>query len=194
MFSTDSTDNSPVERRDRDLQATSPTAQSPAFDPRHSVLSPESSVLKLDWRVWLPVVVLIVVAIVQVVLAKTAALGPWKGGGFGMFATTDGSQFRRVRIFVEAPDRSEELEIAPSQEFAAARAQLFPSDSMMTSLARAVVAREQRYGRPVHSVRLEVWRTEFSPGSLAATDRPLRTLTLYADHPDAAKGDNQARQ
>ena len=187
MLSTDSTDNSLVERRDRELQAPSPPAQSPAFDPRRSVLS-------RDWRVWLPVVVLIVVAIVQVVLAKTAALGPWKGGGFGMFATTDGSQFRRVRIFVEAPDRSEELEIAPSQDFAAARAQLFPSDSIMTSLARAVVAREQRYGRPVHSVRLEVWRTEFSPGSLAATDRPLRTFTLYADHPDAAKGDNPAHQ
>jgi hypothetical protein len=194
VFSTDSTDNSLIDRRHPELQATSPTAQSSGFGPRHSVLSPESSVLKLDWRVWLPVVVLIVVAIVQVVLAKTAALGPWKGGGFGMFATTDGSQFRRVRIFVEAPDRSEELEIAPSQEFAAARAQLFPSDSIMTSLARAVVAREQRYGRPVHSVRLEVWRTEFSPGSLAATDRPLRTLTLYSDQSDAAQGDNKARQ
>lgn len=187
MFSIDSTDNSLIDRRHPELQATSPTAQSSGFGPRHSVL-------KLDWRVWLPVVVLIVVAIVQVVLAKTAALGPWKGGGFGMFATTDGSQFRRVRIFVEAPDRSEELEIAPSQDFAAARAQLFPSDSMMTLLARAVVAREQRYGRPVHVVKLEVWRTEFSPGSLAATDRPLRTFTLYADHPDAAQGDNQARQ
>lgn len=157
-------------------------------------LNPESSVLSPDWRVWLPAVLLIVVAIVQVVLAKTAALGPWKGGGFGMFATTDGSQFRHVRIFVEAPDRSEELEIAPSQEFAAARAQLFPSDSMMTTLARAVIAREQRYGRPVHAVRLEVWRTEFNPESLEATDRPLRTFTFYADHSHAAQKDNKARE
>ncbi len=121
---------------------------------------------------------LIVVAIVQVVLAKTADLSPWKGGGFGMFATTDGTAFRHVRIFVEATERSEELEIAPSQEFAASRAQLFPSETMLRGLARAVVAREQRHGRPVRTVRLEVWRTDFSSGSLDATDRPLRSFTL----------------
>jgi hypothetical protein len=134
-----------------------------------------------QWRVWLPAIFLIAVAFVQVVLSKTANLSPWKGGGFGMFATTDGTAFRFVRIFVEAPERSEELEIAPSQEDTAARAQLFPSNAMLTRLARAVVEREQRYSRPVNTVRLEVWRTEFSPGSLEATDRLLRTYKFYVD-------------
>ena len=133
------------------------------------------------WRVWLPALLLIVVAIVQIVLARTAALSPWKGGGFGMFATTDGTAFRYVRVFVEAPGRSEELEIAPSQEFAAGRAQLFPSDAMLIGLGRAVVSREQRYGRPVERVRLEVWRTEFKAGTLDAEDHQLRSLTWHVD-------------
>ena len=132
-------------------------------------------------RVWLPAILLIVVAIAQIVLSKTANLSPWKGGGFGMFATTDGTPFRRVRIFVEAAGRSEELEIAPSQEFPAARAQLFPSDRMLGGLAEAVVARERRYGRPVETVRVEIWRTEFSPVSLDATERPLRIFNWHVD-------------
>ena len=132
-------------------------------------------------RVWLPAIALVVVAITQVLLAKTADLSPWKGGGFGMFATTDGTAFRHVRIFVEAEGRSEELEIAPSQEFSAACAELFPSNRMLGSLAQAVVKREQRYRRPVKTVRIEVFRTEFRPISLDATDRPLRTFDWHVD-------------
>ena len=183
-------DNSNLKPISLDSQQAAPGALFSVISPITVELSPQSSVLspipvvlspKPDWRIWLPAVLLIAVALVQISLVKTAGLGPWKGGGFGMFATTDGTATRHVRIFVEAPERSEELDIAPSQEFAASRAELFPSDSMMGGLARAVLVREQRYGRPVQSVRLEVWRTEFSPGSLEATDRPLRVFTLYAD-------------
>ncbi len=98
-----------------------------------------------------------------------------------MFATTDGTAFRQTRIFVEGPGRSEELEIAPSQELLAARAQLFPSDRMLTNLAMAVADRERRYDRPVKSVRLEVWRAEFNE-HLEATDRELRTFTWNVEH------------
>jgi hypothetical protein len=141
-----------------------------------------------QWRVWLPAILLIVIAMVQIMLAKTAALSPWKGGGFGMFSTIDGTAFRYVRIFVEGPERSEELEIAPSQEDAAARAELFPSDALLRRLAGAVAAREKRYGRPVSMVRLEVWRTEFSAGSLDATDRRLGSFTFHVDQtPDKSQ-------
>ena len=133
---------------------------------------------QFSWRVLAPIVLLIAVAILQVILAKTGELSPWKGGGFGMFATTDGAAFRRIRVFVEAPGRSEEIEIASSQEIQAARAQLFPSDSMMKNLAQAVVSREQRYGRPVERVKIEVWRTEFLSGSLEPTERIVREITL----------------
>jgi hypothetical protein len=136
--------------------------------------------------VWIPAVLLIVVAIAQIVLAKTSDLSPWKGGGFGMFATTDGTANRRLRIFVEAPDRSEELDIAPSQEQLAARARLFPSDSKLLDLAKAVAKREQRYGRPVTTVTLEVWRSDFNE-HLEATDRELRTFTWDADQPDNSR-------
>ena len=60
----------------------------------------------------LPAVLLVAMAVTQVVLTRTSDLTPWKGGGFGMFSTLDHGAHRRVVVVVEAPDRSETLEIA----------------------------------------------------------------------------------
>jgi hypothetical protein len=108
------------------------------------------------------------------VLAHTMMLSPWKGGGFGMFATLDGRPFRYARMFVRAPARSEELAVPPSLEELVAAAEILPGDAQLDRLARAVVAREHRRGRPADEVRIEVWRVEFAPGSLMPRDHLLR--------------------
>jgi hypothetical protein len=127
-----------------------------------------------------PPALLVLVACVQIFLTRNTGLTPWKGGGFGMFATNDGNQFRYVRLFVDAPDRSEELEIAPSLEDLAARAQALPGAAQLERVARAVVARERRKGRPVETVRVEVWWIDFARGTLKATDRLLRQHQFHA--------------
>lgn len=124
-----------------------------------------------------PPLLLLAVAAAQMSLAFTANLSPWKGGGFGMFASNDGLPFRELRVFVSAPDRSEELEVPPSLVDAAARAATFPRDHALERFARAVVDRERRHARAVDTVRVEVWRAAFSP-TLEATRERLRTLTL----------------
>ena len=114
------------------------------------------------------------VASVQVVLTRTAGLSPWKGGGFGMFATTDGLAFRHVRLRVDAPGRSEQLVVSPSLQESAARASLFPSDGRLTALGHAVAARERRHGQPVATVRIDVTKVDFEGEPLVATERTLR--------------------
>jgi class 3 adenylate cyclase len=54
-------------------------------------------------------------------------------------------------------------------------------------IARAVAARERRYGRDVETVRVEVSRTVFSP-TLEATRAPVRTLTVHVGPAAAAPG------
>jgi hypothetical protein len=125
--------------------------------------------------------VLVGVASVQLILTRTASLSPWKGGGFGMFSTTDDAGSRFVRVFATAPDRSEEIEIAPSLEDAAARAAVLPTDAQLRRLARQVVARERRHERPVESLRIEAWRVEYAPGTLAATTQLIRTFDYRVD-------------
>jgi hypothetical protein len=133
------------------------------------------------WRAILPVTLLLAVAGAQVTLARTSGLSPWKGGGFGMFSTTDDAGRRRVRVFISAPGRSEELAIPPSLEDAAARAAVLPGDDALARLARGVVARERRNGRPVSELRIEAWRIEYARDTLAATPRRLRVFSYRVD-------------
>ena len=133
------------------------------------------------WRALLPVLLLAVVATAQVTLVKTAGLSPWKGGGFGMFSTTDDGGRRYVRVFVTAVDRSEEIAIAPSLEDAARRAAVLPRDAELTRLARRVVERERRYQRQVDTVRIETWRIEYARDTLAATTRLTREFVYRVD-------------
>jgi hypothetical protein len=126
------------------------------------------------WWAALPALLLTIVATVQIVLTHVTMLSPWKGGGFGMFATLDGRPFRYARMFVSAPQRSEELAVPPSLEELVAQTEMLPGDAQLERLSHAVVARERRHGRPVQDVRIEVWRVEFAKGSLMPRDRLLR--------------------
>jgi hypothetical protein len=110
---------------------------------------------------FIPPLLLVLVALHQIYLARTAELSPWKGGGFGMFSTTELGVARTVRIFVSAPDRSEELEIPDSLAEGAQKVAALPSSRLVERFAKQIAAREQRNERPVDSVRIEVWRTRF---------------------------------
>jgi hypothetical protein len=139
------------------------------------------------WRALLPVSLLVVVACAQVTLATTYGLTPWKGGGFGMFSTTDDGGRRYVRVFVSAVERSEEIAISPSLQDAARRAAALPRDAELSRLARRVVERERRHQRPVDMVRIETWRIEYAPATLAATTRLTREFVYRVD-PTPAPG------
>src|SRR5262245_51871166 len=116
----------------------------------------------------------------QIALAESSGLTPWKGGGFGMFSTLDHGAYRGVDVLIEAPNRSEQQEIPPSLDELAARSAAYPGGALLRGLAEGIVARERRYNRPVTRVTLSVWRTEFDPITLAATERPLRTFIYEA--------------
>ena len=122
----------------------------------------------------LPAAVLAIVACTQIWASRTHGLSPWKGGGFGMFASLDSRPFRYARVFVHATDRDEELAVTSSLERAAASAELLPTARQLDRLARAVAAREQRQGRPVERVRVEIWHERFSRESLAPETKRLR--------------------
>jgi hypothetical protein len=133
------------------------------------------------WRALLPVFLLLVIACIQVTLVMTAGLSPWKGGGFGMFSTTDDGGRRYVRVFVSAVDRSEEITISASLDDAARRAALLPKDAELSRLARQVVERERRHQRPVEMVRIEAWRVGYARDTLAASTRLTREFIYRVD-------------
>src|SRR5262249_54656161 len=128
----------------------------------------------------IPAALLAIVACSQLVLTRTTNLTPWKGGGFGMFSTLDHAAFRRISIVIDAPDRSEGLEIPDSLQEIAARVANCPADWALRRFATEIVARERRHDRPVAHVTIQVWRTEFDPGSLQPRELPLRSVRFDA--------------
>ena len=123
-----------------------------------------------------PSVLLVAIALVQIALVRTAAMTPWKGGGFGMFSTLDHGAYRGVDVVIDGPDRSEGLDIPESLEEIATRAAACPSDRLLRRLAEGVVARERRYERPVTRVTLTAWRMAFDRDTLQPNEQPLRTF------------------
>jgi hypothetical protein len=138
-----------------------------------------------------PAALLCLVAATQMLLARTADLSPWKGGGFGMFASVDGSPFRWVRVYVFSIGRSEEIAIPASLEERARRVAVWPHGRALEALARAVAARERRHSRPVSQVRVEVWRADVSP-ALDVTEQLVRELTCDADAEPSASDRRRA--
>lgn len=133
------------------------------------------------WAPLLPAALLVLVAGAQMTLGRVWGLSPWKGGGFGMFSTLDARPFRYLRVYLTAPERSEELAIPASLEDVAAAAEILPTDAQLERLARRIVQRERTRGRPVAQVRIEVWREVFAQGSLAPTAHRLRDYVFVAD-------------
>lgn len=116
----------------------------------------------------IPAALLVTVGVVQVWLTRTVDLTAWKGGGFGMFSTLDDGPHRLVRIYLHNEGRSEEIEVPASLQDRADRLATLPSPRRLARFAEAVIAREQRQGRPVSHVRVEVWRQRVDPGTLGA--------------------------
>ena len=127
----------------------------------------------MDRCVAIAPLLLVAVGATQIALTRTTLLSSWKGGGFGMFAALDGSQHRWIKVVVSAPDRTEELNVPGSLDELAARIQLYPSERWLNELATKMAGRERRHGRSVEQVRIELWRTDYKPGTLEANSRLL---------------------
>ena len=120
----------------------------------------------------LPGVLLAALALAQIGLAFGAQLSPWKGGGFGMFATNDHGAFRKVRVLALLPGGEERIAIPPELRRAELRVRELPSEGALRALAEAVAGEAPEAA----ALRAEVWRVEFD-GELRPAWRKLAEAT-----------------
>jgi hypothetical protein len=132
-------------------------------------------------RRWIPAALLVAVALAQITLARHAGLSPWLGGGFGMFASTDGWGRREVRAVAVREGLRRPL--APMRDAPAAsrRAAALPSESQLRALARELAQLPSRDEAPLRAIELEVWGVRFEPETLARKPVRLRALTVPVD-------------
>ncbi len=129
---------------------------------------------RLALRAALAPAVLALLAAVQIGLVFGAGLSPWKGGGFGMFASPDRGDFRRLVVLALEPDGEERvLPIPPALRRQRDAARELPTDARLRALARALApaAPEAR------ALRVEVWRPRFDRDVLHPGSEPLARAT-----------------
>ena len=141
-------------------------------------------VVRPRWFWYLPSLLLILVAGNQLRLVSTTALSPWWGGGFGMFATTDGWATRHLHVFAIRPGVRRELEIPLSLRKTVKQVLTFPSDAQLQALAHQFADEPTPDEGPLKAVEIQVWATQFDPDTLAPSSTPIRFLTVRMEaHP-----------
>jgi hypothetical protein len=119
--------------------------------------------------------ILVAVALVQAFLAHTQDMTPWKGGGFGMFASVDRANHRSVRVFLGTPDGEVPAVFAATEGVSAVpedtivRVRNLPTQGALDSLGADLASTEWVYedkdGTPV-----AVTRDSEAAAVTAATD------------------------
>jgi hypothetical protein len=133
---------------------------------------------------WLPRLapaLLIAVAVQQVALASFLCLNPWKGGGFGMFATTDRGGLRDVRAFALTPKGEERLRIPPEFETQRLRARDLPTDAALLQLGQDLLAHLPPEVGNRRAIRLEVGLRELDVDAIRLRRRVLRERVVPVD-------------
>lgn len=119
---------------------------------------------------------LVLLALAQIALALGQDLSAWKGGGFGMFSTTEHGGWRVLRLAVEVPGAPapQPVTVTPALVREARRAREHPSEAVLRRLARRV---GEAYPE-ARAVRVEVDRTRFDPQSLEPRREPLARVRV----------------
>ena len=123
-------------------------------------------------RALVPPLLLVALALSQLAGFAAFHLSPWKGGGFGMFSTNDHGGFRSVRVLELRGGAEQRVALPDSLERLQREVREAPYRGNLEELAAAL--REAMPG--LGPLRVEVWRTRFSPVDLA----PERVLVAEA--------------
>ncbi len=129
----------------------------------------------------LPVLMLVVVALSQLLLARSQALSAWSGGGFGMFSTLDHGSRRHLHAFVVRPGLRREVVAPPRLAEEVARALTLPTEERLRSLAIALADTPTPDHGPPTGVQIQVWNTRFDPTTLTPSSHMLREFLLPLD-------------
>ncbi len=137
---------------------------------------------RFAWLQALPVATMLLVAAAQHLRVYTSDLSPWVGGGFGMFASTDGRGARHLHIVASGNGMESELFPSREQQEFVRRARSDPSDASLAALAHAMLADHS----PTETLRIEVWRTLYDREMLTPSNRLLRQFEIHTAQSDAS--------
>jgi len=121
---------------------------------------------------------LVLVALSQLALVSLTGFSPWKGGGFGMFSSTDHGPARTVHVLAVDEDGSERrLQLPGSLRSLVQKVEHGPVRPLAGRLAQRAAADAADEGDRISQIRIRILRTEYDRKWLD----PRRSLLLEMD-------------
>ncbi len=127
----------------------------------------------------IPGLLLIIVASNQIYLAHTRDLDPWKGGGFGMFAT---GLTRHTHVFVIQPGGELEVDLPEDLDDLEDRLLVLPTDQRLAEFADELAEALQAEHPNQTAVRVEVWSTYHDIEDLTPETALIRNFESEVPH------------
>ena len=91
---------------------------------------------RLRALVWGSPILLCAIACLQIYVAMTKSLSPWKGGGFGMFSTVDSPDARFLRMYLVNGNEETAVLLPDHLKTLGRELQTIPSEALAADLAR----------------------------------------------------------
>jgi len=124
-----------------------------------------------------PGLLLIFVALNQLHLARTQDLDPWKGGGFGMFAT---SQTRHTHVFAIESGGEREVDLPRSLDDLEDRLRVLPTEGRLDEFGRELAETLSATYPDLQAVRVELWTTSYDVEDLTPATVRIRDVEIAA--------------
>jgi hypothetical protein len=133
------------------------------------------------WLEPLPALLLVAVALHQLWLARSEALSPWSGGGFGMFSTTDGWGARHLHAYALRPGLRRELDLPPELIEPVRRTLAAPTEARLRALAERLAELPADDQGPLRAIELQVFARRYDAETLEPSGELLRGLVVRFD-------------
>jgi hypothetical protein len=132
----------------------------------------EEKARPMPWLALVPSVLLVLVALNQIHLAHSASLDPWKGGGFGMFASTRGSESRHSHLFALREGADEiEVDLPEDLEDEEERLLTLPTPGRFDDFSKKLSESMQGELPDLAGIRVELWLSRFDVTDLTPDTR-----------------------
>jgi hypothetical protein len=136
--------------------------------------------------VWGSPLLLCAIACLQIYLAMTKSLSPWKGGGFGMFSTVDSPDARFLRIYLVNGNEETAVLLPDHLKKLGREVQTIPSTALASDLARRLAHGTWTPYRMTDPVR-HYQNTQSDRETLAGLDGPSDVVPNSSNSADVVK-------
>jgi len=143
---------------------------------------------RLRALVWGSPILLCAIACLQIFLAMTKSLSPWKGGGFGMFSTVDSPDARFLRIYLVNGSEETAVLLPDNLKTLGRELQTIPSTALASDLAQRLARGTWTPYRMTDPVRhYQNTQTGNDNETLAGVAGPSDTTSLNGNSADVVK-------